>query len=59
MKFGVNYVQSYSEYAAYQYSIDFVKNSSVMDKSMMKQFISDQKSYSKNSNYNYHKIPGF
>ncbi len=59
MKFGSNYVQSYSEFSAYQYSIDFSKNSSVMDKSMMRQFTIDQKSYTRNSNYNYQNIPGF
>lgn len=59
MIFGSNYVQSYSEYAAYQYSIDFTTKSSVMDQSMTRQFKIDQRSYIRNSNYNYHKIPGF
>lgn len=59
MKFGSNYNSSYSEFSAYQYSIDFsLKNK--FDSSMTQQYRSYQSGYTKGpKSYNYQNIPGF
>lgn len=59
MKFGSSYNSSYSEFSAYQYSIDFsIKNN--FDSSMTQQYKSYQSSYTKGpKSYNYQNIPGF
>lgn len=59
MKFGNSYNSSFSEYSAYQYSIDFsIKNN--FDSSMTKQYRNYQSGYTKGpKSYNYQNIPGF
>jgi hypothetical protein len=58
-KFGSSYNSSYSEFSAYQYSIDFsLKNN--FDSSMTQQYRSYQSGYTKGpKSYNYQNIPGF
>jgi hypothetical protein len=59
MRFGNNSNSSYSEFSAYQYSIDFsLKNNLGAD--YINVFRNYQKSYKQGpASYNYNKIPGF
>jgi RHS repeat-associated protein len=58
MTLGSNYIRSYSEHAAYQYSIDFAKRNSYQQTSI-KFYVSQQKLFKYNAGYNYKLIPGF
>ncbi|UYW02002.1 RHS repeat-associated core domain-containing protein [Flavobacterium agricola] len=55
--FGNNYSQSYSEHAAYQYSIDFTAKHNMAR--TMEEFQNFQAKYKSNDLYNYKLIPGF
>jgi len=62
MKFGSSTNASYSEYSAYQYSIDFsLKNRNVIDVSNLNFYRSQQLNFRKDKTgrYDYKNIPGF
>jgi hypothetical protein len=59
MKFGSNYNSSYSEFAAYQYSIEFSRCNLSSDTGYLKAMQDFQKGYTRSNSYHYSNIPGF
>lgn len=58
MKFGVSFRSSYSEHAAYSYSVDFYKKNN-LDAGEMRGLKFRRDSYMWDEKYNYKKVPGF